>query len=589
MDLHAWLAVGVTCGALLTLSLTKFAADAILFSAVAILVVAGVLTPGEAFSGFTNEGLITIAVLYVIARGMMDTGVVRMMAHALLGQPGSISLAQVRLMTPVAIASAFLNNTPVVAMLIPAVSDWAKRNNLDIGQLMIPLSYGAIIGGTCTLIGTSTNLIVNGMLIEYDPALGLSLFELAWVGIPAVIVVVIATLILSPWLLPKTGSSGGQFADARRYTVMMQVEEDSPLAGKSVEEAGLRRLPGMFLVEISRNEKIIPAVGPREILASNDLLLFAGVVESVVDLQKIRGLVPATNQVLKIDAPPDERSLVEVVVSNKNPNVGKSIRDGKFRSYYGAAIIAVARDGAQMNQKIGDIVLQAGDMLLLDTHRRFAEQQRYSQDFLLASAVENSEPVRYHRRFHAIVILLAMVTIVTLGWTTMLKASMVAAGLMLIFRCTSIGAARRSIDVEVLLVIASAIALGLALEKTGVVEIVAHQLVAASFGNVTLSLVTVFFLTAIITALVSNAAAAVILFPVIMASSAELGLNPLPLVVTLMVAASASFATPIGYQTNLMVYGPGGYHFNDFLRIGIPVTILVGIVVIIIAPLVWVP
>lgn len=587
MDHQAWLAAGVTLAAIVTLSVTALAPDLVLFVAVGILLIFGIVSPGEALIGFTNEGLATIALLFIVVRGLIDTGLVGSLTQPVLGRPKSSLVAQLRLMLPVAGASAFINNTPVVAMLIPAVSDWAKRNNLHISQLMMPLSYAAIIGGTCTLIGTSTNLIINGLLLEYDAGLGLSLFEIAWIGIPLTLLVTLMTVLLSRRLLPQTGSGTQQFADARRYTLAMEVSPECALTGLSIEEAGLRQLPGMFLVEITRQNKVLPAVSPQETLAVGDILLFAGVVDSVVDLQKIRGLVPATNQVFKVDAPRDERSLVEVVVSDKCPIVGKSIKEGRFRTHYNAAVIAVARDGEQINEKLGEIVLKTGDMLLLDTHSSFAEQQRYSQDFLLASRVDNSHPIRFEKRFLAGIILLGMVIAASFSLLSMLKAAAIAAGLMVISGCTSVTSARRSVDAQLICTIAAAIALGLALQKTGAIHFLVEWLLTMVSGNAQLTLAVLFFLAALLTALVSNAATAVILFPVALTSSIELGVNPLPFVITLMIGASASFATPIGYQTNLMVYGPGGYRFNDFLKMGLPITAAIGLVAVFFIPLIW--
>ncbi len=587
MEHQAWLTLAVTLATLLTLSISSLAPDAVLLAAVGILLLLGVITPVEALTGFTNEGLATIALLFIVARGLTDTGFIGNLTQNLLGRPKNTVHAQLRLMLPVAGASAFMNNTPVVAMLIPAVSDWAKRNNLHVAQLMMPLSYAAIIGGTCTLIGCSTNLIINGLLLEYDEQLELSLFELAWLGIPCSLVVILLTVALSGRLLPKTGSGTQQFADARRYTLAMEVQSDCPLVNLSIEKAGLRQLPGMFLVEITRGNKVIPAVSPQEIIAAGDILLFAGIVESVVDLQKIRGLVPATNQILKVDAPRDQRALVEVVVSDKCPIIGKSIKEGRFRTHYNAAVIAVARDGVQLNKKLGEIVLKTGDMLLLDTHNGFAEQQRYAPDFLLASQVDNSQPVRFERRYFAGAILLGMIVLVTLGLLSMFKASVVAAGMMLLMGCTSITSARRSIDIQLLCAIAAAIAIGLALQKTGIVELLANGLTSLASGSATLTLTAIFLLAALLTAIVSNAATAVIFFPVATASALDLGVSPTPFVIALMVGASASFATPIGYQTNLMVYGPGGYRFNDFVRMGLPVTMAVTLVVVFLTPLIW--
>ncbi len=566
---------------------TRLPADMVLLAGVAVLVFANILTPAEALAGAASEGLATVAVLFVVAQALSDTGVVSWISYNLLGRPKSVASAQIRLMTPVAIFSSVLNNTPVVAMMVPAVRDWARRNNISSSQLMIPLSYAAIIGGTCTVVGTSTNLVVNDMLKAQPGIDGLALFELAWVGIPCTLVVLGLTVATSRWLLPDRKGQAQRFEDARQYVVEMLVEPASPLVGKSIEDAGLRQLPGMFLIEIDRAGRILTAVSPRELLQANDRLIFAGDVRSVVDLKNIHGLRVADDQVFKLDAHQSTRSLVEVVISPNFPHLGKTVRDMGFRNHYGAAIIAISRDGRHLKTKIGDVDLRPGDTLLLETHEDFIENQRYSRDFLLVSQIENSRPVRHEQRGTAGLILLGMVALVGTGVVPMFKAALLAAALLVLTRCVRIRDARRSIDWEVLLVIAASIGLGAAMEKTGAAQSIAEMIIGASAGSPTGLLISLFALTAAFSAVISNMAAAVILFPVAIAASQGLGVAPEPLAVTLMIGASTCFATPIGYQTNLMVYGPGNYKFQDFLKMGVPLTVAVGIVTVAIVPLIW--
>lgn len=566
---------------------TRLPADMVLLAGVAVLVFANILTPAEALAGAASEGLATVAVLFVVAQALSDTGVVSWISYNLLGRPKSVASAQVRLMAPVAIFSSVLNNTPVVAMMVPAVRDWARRNNISSSQLMIPLSYAAIIGGTCTVVGTSTNLVVNDMLKAQPGIDGLALFELAWVGIPCTLVVLGLTVATSRWLLPDRKGQAQRFEDARQYVVEMLVEPGSPLVGKSIEDAGLRQLPGMFLIEIDRAGRILTAVSPRELLQANDRLIFAGDVRSVVDLKNIHGLRVADDQVFKLDAHQSTRSLVEVVISPNFPHLGKTVRDMGFRNHYGAAIIAISRDGQHLKTKIGDVDLRPGDTLLLETHEDFVENQRYSRDFLLVSQIENSRPVRHEQRGTAGLILLGMVALVGTGVVPMFKAALLAAALLVITRCVRIRDARRSIDWEVLLVIAASIGLGAAMEKTGAAQSIAELIIGASAGSPTGLLISLFALTAAFSAVISNMAAAVILFPVAIAASQGLSVAPEPLAVTLMIGASTCFATPIGYQTNLMVYGPGNYKFQDFLKMGVPLTVAVGIVTVAIVPLIW--
>jgi di/tricarboxylate transporter len=307
----------------------------------------------------------------------------------------------------------------------------------------------------------------------------------------------------------------------------------------------------------------------------------------VVDLQRFRGLIPATDQVFKLKHPRAQRCLVEAVVSESAPLVGQTIRDGRFRTLYDAVVIAVARNGERLRGKIGDIVLRPGDTLLLEARPSFVEQQRNSRDFLLVSRIEDSTPPRHERAWVALAILGAMVTVVTFGWLSMLVAGMLAAGLMIMTGCCTAAVARRSVDWQVLLVIAAAFGLEQALWKSGAASIIAGTFLGAAGDNPHLALAVVYGVTLLLTELLTNNAAAALMFPIAVTTATGLGVHPMPFVIAVMVAASCGFATPIGYQTNLMVYGPGGYRFADYLRIGVPLDILIGLTAVLVIPLAW--
>jgi di/tricarboxylate transporter len=490
-------------------------------------------------------------------------------------------------MAPVMGLSAFLNNTPVVALFIPVVNDWCGKLRISPSKLMIPLSYGAIFGGICTLIGTSTNLVVNGLLVANTDHPGLGLLDITWIGLPCAIAGTVFLLVTHRWLLPERKPVLDESDDLRQYTVEVTVPPGSPLAGKSVEKAGLRHLPGLYLVEILRNGHLLTAVSPRETLQEKDQLVFVGIVDSIVDLHRLRGLQPATDQVFKLETPRSERCLIEAVVSNTCPLLGQTIREGQFRTEYNAVVLAVARNGERLQGKIGDIRLQAGDTLLLEAHPGFLEQQRISRNFYLISSIPDSEPLRHEKAPLAIVILSIMVLLAAFGWLSMLKAATLASIAMLATGCCSPVRALRSIEWSVLLVIAAALGIGQALESTGAAGAIASSLITIAGDNPWIALAVVHGITTLLTEVITNNAAAALMFPIALALSQNLGVNFIPFVMAIMVAASASFATPIGYQTNLMVYGPGGYKFTDFMRVGIPLNLLFWVITVSLTPLIY--
>lgn len=584
---QGWLAIAVTLAAFLLNALTSLAAEVIFLAALVVLMLSGVLDTATALAGFSNSGMITVAVLYIVVAGLQQTGGLDMVSRTVLGMPQGQTQALIRLIVPVVSLSAFLNNTPIVAMFIPAVSDWCRKLRLSPSKLMIPLSYAAIMGGMCTLIGTSTNLVVNGLILAETDLPGLRMFDLVPVGVPCAIAGSLMLILSQRWLLPTRKPALAETDDPREYTVEMVVEEGSPLSGKTVEKAGLRHLPGLFLTEIQRGEQLLTVVTPQEVLRDRDQLVFVGMVDSIVDLNQIRGLKPATDQVFKLDSPREERSLLEAVVSNTCPLVGVTIRQGQFRSRYGAVVLAVGRNGERLPGKIGDIRLRPGDTLLLEANPSFLEERRASRDFYLISPVPNSDPLRHDRAAIAFGILVLMVALATFGWMDMLHAAARAAALMVVTGCCSFQQGFRTIDWSVILVVAAALGLGKALEVTGAAEAFSLAVLGLVGSNPWVSLAAIYAITSLLTEVITNNAAAAVVFPIALSLSQSLGVNFLPFAVAIMIGASASFSTPIGYQTNLMVYGPGGYRFMDFMRVGIPFNLLFWGLTVLITPRVF--
>ena len=600
MTWESWAALAIVAGVLYALARNLAEPDVVLLGSVAVVLSLGQLSdrfpgPGDAVRMIGNEGLLAVGMLFVVAAGLTETGALRLLTERLLGRPASVRDAQIRLMVPVAGVSAFLNNTPVVAMFVPLVGEWCKRTGLSPSKLFIPLSYAAVLGGVCTLIGTSTNLLVQGLLLEArrtDPSIPVfGMFTLAPVGLPVAVIGVAFIVLVSSRLLPDRRSAHATLENPRQYTVEMAVEPGSPIDGQTIEAAGLRHLPGAFLAAIERNGLRRVAVPGDEHLRGNDLLTFVGVIDSVVDLQRMRGLVAATDQVVKLNPPRHQRFLAEAVVSPACPLVGTSIREGRFRTRYEAVVIAAHRNGEPMTGRIGDIVLRPGDTLLLETTRRFLRQQRNSHDFFLVSGVPDSQPIRHDRAWIALAILAVMVAVVAAEQITgigIFHAALVAAVLMGLTRCLSAEQARRSVDWSTLVAIGSALILGKAMETSGLAGAAATTLVDTlrPMGPVAV-LAGVYLLTLVFTELVTNNAAAALAFPVALAAAHSMEVNVLPFAVVIAVAASAGFATPLGYQTHLMVYGAGGYRFSDYARIGVPLDLIAMVVTVGIAPIVF--
>lgn len=587
MTIEGWLVVGIILVCLVLLVSTTLSVDLVLFGGLAILYVSGIIPAESALSGFANEGMLTVAALYVVAAGLKETGAIQFIVQRVMGNARTVKSAQLRIMTPVMVMSAFLNNTPIVASFIPALERWSKKAGIPISKILIPLSYAAILGGTCTLIGTSTNLIINGLLIEEATIRSLGIFEPALIGIPCAIAGFFYLMIFGDKLLPERGSSMESFENSREYTIEMIIAKGSSLAGQTIEEAGLRQLPGVYLVEIQREERTIPAVGPYEILTEGDRLIFTGIVDSIVDLQKVPGLKPATDQVFKLDAPRSERQLIEAVVSRSNPIIGRTIKERKFRDRYDAVVLAVARSGDRVKEKIGDIVLKSGDVLLLESLPNFVAKYRNSNDFYLVSSIEDSSPVSTKKAGIAGAILLGMVSLAATGILSMLQAAIVAGALLLITRCFRYATALESIDWRVLLAIAASLGLGNAMQLTGVAEVFASGLMGLAGNSPVMALLMTYMATWLLTEMITNNAAAVLIFPIALSLATALGLNFVPFAIVMIVAASSSFSTPIGYQTNLMIYGPGGYRYTDFVRIGLPLNLIVAAITVSLVPQFW--
>ena len=586
MEWQMWFTIGSVVLMFVMLAKTTIGPEWICLGTLTLLLTVGILKPEEAIAGASNKGMLTVAILFIVAGAIQRTGAIKMITPFLSGRVKSTPAAQFRLMVPTSILSAFLNNTPVVAIFIPAVTAWAKKIKIPVSKLMIPLSYAAILGGTCTVIGTSTNLVVSG-IYETTTGIEISFFEIAKVGVPSATIMYCIIFILSRWLLPDRSSAIEQMGKPKEYTTEMIVNPQSNLIGKTIVEAGLSEENEINLIEIIRAGEAMPAIDPSMTLKEDDRMVFAGGVDLVSELQKVKGLTPVMDRLFEIDTPRPDRCLVEAVVSKANQLIGRSIVGGHFRQIYNAVVIAVSRGGNQIKGTIGNIVLQEGDTLLLETHPSFYMRNRRSQHFHLISQLEDSSALRHGKAIFSVAVLIGMVLLASVAGLGMFKAAAIAAAVLLITRCITPAQAMRSVDMQVLLVIIAAFGIGKAMEITGAAEFIARTMVGMAGGNPWLVLSLLYITTSILTEMVTNNAAALILFPISMAMASQLGVNVTPFVFAIMMGASASFATPIGYQCNMMVFGPGGYRFSDFLKIGVPMNLSMWIVASILIPLIW--
>jgi di/tricarboxylate transporter len=585
MGWEAWLAVAVILGVLLLLATERMRPEIAVLGGMVVLLAFDVLAPEQALAGFSNAGMITVAAMYVVAAGLRETGAIDLASRGWLGNGGGLRWTQLKIMLPTAGLSAFINNTPVVATFLPVVAGWARRTGVSPSRLMMPLSYAAIFGGMCTLVGTSTNLVVNGKWIA-EGGRGLGFFELGMVGVPCALAGMLYLITIGRRLLPERAAAGSPFENPREYTVEMDVLAGGPLVGRTIGEAGLRHLGKVFLVEIVRDGSVVPAVNTEERLQAEDRLVFAGDVTSVLDLQRIKGLQPVREADAAIAQQYPERKLVEVVLSARCPLIGQTLRESRFHTYYGASVVAMARDGKRLRGGLGEVRLRPADTLLLEARPVWVERHRYSPDFLLISQ-HGEDPPRYERAWAAWLVLAGIVVTVVAGVFDMLTAALIGAGAMVACGCVGVAGARKSVDMQVLLVIAGSFALGEALQVTGASTVIAASALTMAGDRPWVLLALTYAVTSLMTELITNNAAALLMFPIAVAAASGMGLAYEPFVVTVMIAASAAFSTPLGYQTNLMVAGPGNYRFLDFTRVGLPLNVLIGVVAVTLIPRIW--
>lgn len=632
-----WIAVIVTTMVFLGLQMRRrLPVDLMFMGALVAVTLTGVISPKSALENFANPAVITIAGLLIVAAGLKSTGVLDWLGQVMLSNVSDTQGAMRRLAVVLLTTSAFVLNTALVAMSVPVIVDWCRRRNISPSRMLIPVSYLTILGGVCSLIGTSTTLIVNGLLREQhanaivvmdegnpnrellekeltryeedktryaafaEQAKPLGLFEISKVGIPVAIAGALVLLYVAPRLLPDRLDFAEEFGEHRReYIVEMRISANCRLVGKNVEEAGLRQLEGLFLVEISRPNEVITPVKPNDVLHAGDRLAFSGVVSQIMDLEKIPGLEPIIDTEDRPNA--STARMVEAVLSRTSPLIGRTIRDSNFRQTYDAAVIAVHRNGAILPSKIGSIRLEAGDTLLLQTRFDFAEKYRNSVHFYLVSNVDSYDPPKHDRAIWASALGLLLILLLVLCSLGPVQAvvplfreseapavlAVTIACLMILTRCVTISVARSSLNMQVLLAIVGALGLGESLRLSGAADGIAELMVGVVGNQPVFALIVIYLLAMLFTELITNNAVATILLPISIGVAWRLHCSPQPFIMAIALASSLSFLTPVGYQTNLMVMGPGGYMPRDYLRIGIPIAATVSVTALVLIPFIW--
>jgi di/tricarboxylate transporter len=587
MSAESWFTLFVVSATVVVLARDTLQPALAVIAADILLLVTGVISAEQALAGFSNPAPITVGALFIVARAVEKTGALQPLLHSTLGNGGSDRRGLARLLTPVASASAFLNNTPIVAMLAPQVASWAEKRGRSPSHYLMPLSFATILGGTITLIGTSTNLVVSG-LMQNAGMPGIGMFELSLIGIPITVAGLLVVVALAPTVLPARRTPRGSFRDnPREFVCHATISASGPLAGRTVEAAQLRNLEGVFLAEIEREGERIAPVAPTAVLHGGDRLTFAGRVDFIRDLQSTRGLEP-DGQKHAVSLNGSSHTFYEAVVSGASTLVGRTLKDVDFRSRYQAAVLAIHRAGERVNGKLGSIPLKQGDTLLLLADRGFRDRWADRPDFLLVSRLGGTPPTGSGKGALVGVLTLGIVVLAGIGAMPILHAALIAAALLVVARVLTPSEARGALDLDALVVIAGSFGIGAAIEASGLARTLADGVVAGfdGFGPLGL-LLAIVLATVAVTELITNNAAAVLLFPIGLATAAQAGLDPRPFAIAITVAASASFLTPIGYQTNTMVYGLGGYRFADYVRLGTPLTLIVIATIMAIVPIFW--
>jgi di/tricarboxylate transporter len=533
-----------------------------------VLLITDTIDTKDFMAGFANEQILVVLILIMLSDVIQRTAVVDLAFQNVFKPSLSYRRFLALLGILVAPVSAFVNNTPLVAILMPYVYDWSKKKGIAPSKVLIPLSYLTILGGTITLVGTSTNLVVNGFVTDagYE---SLGMFDFTLVGASVAVVGILYIVFIGPSLLPDRKDAISDFREkSREYVTETILTPKSALIGKTVEEAGLRKLKGLFLVEIIRGEERIAPVSPVQSLEANDKLIFAGETSTILDLIKTNNGIELPNSAKLSNS--ESMEVKEVVISSNSDLIGKIVKDTNFRGKYDSAIIAINRNGERITGKLGEVQLQSGDLLLLITGDDFENRASEEQDFYIISSVDKIHKMALYKTYTVLLGTVAAFVTSALGYLSLFESLLILMSLIAAMQIVRFNDIKRSFDVDMYLILVLALSFGKAIVNTGLDKEISGAMleIVKPVGSNIAALAFVYLATNILAMMVTNKAAVAIMFPVALSTAKTLGIEPTPFFLAIAFAGCAEFMTPYGYQTNLMVYGPGGYKFRDYMKIG---------------------
>lgn len=572
LSFAAWFVVFVVILVFVLQICTKLPSDFVFLGGMGLLLVSGVIPVNSVLGSFSSNTVVLIGVLFVVICGLVQTGFMQWVVQYCLGSPKTYNKAIIRLMLPVAALSSFLNNTAVVALFTSVVRLWAKKLGIAPSKLLIPLSYASGMGGICTLIGTPPNLLISGFYTK-ETGIALNIFTPTLVGLFCLAIGVLSVMALSR-LIPERQSPEDALQGTGNYTVELMVPTMSDLVCKTVKEAGLNQVNGGHLIEIIRMDReVITAVDDEEFIFGGDRLIFSGDVEKILALREKYQLVNATHHIFALDDVEQNRKLRLATVGYKSSLIGMRMCDTSFEEDNNLVLVAIAREGDVVKGSPREMELKAGDTLLMECPLRFKVNSQSKYDLIEMASETLYKPDM--RTLYSSLIMIGMIAVSSLGYLTLLQAAFVAAFAMIVCRFCTIEQARESIDWRLLMIFAGSISLGTAIQDTGIAEWISQGIMVLCNGSPFIALAGICLIGTFMTEFTSNTATAAIFFPIAYQTAISMNANPLTFCVALMVSVSSSFATPIGSPTHMIVYGPGGYHFSDFARIGIPMNIII--------------